>query len=131
MPETGLAKSRMKQYLESTSQNGAAGSAADNGGEELPKGLAKSLLAKWKSIENVKDNETSPESSRNGAGGQRQHSPSDSSSEDFLPQSGLAKSLLTKFQNIESSASTRGAERKGPRPITPPPPEELERQKVR
>ena len=130
MPETGLAKSRMKQYLESTSQNG--GSANENGepgsgAEELPKGLAKSLLAKWKSIENVKDKETSPESSRNSANG-RQNSPDSNSNEEFLPQSGMAKSLLNKFQNIESSSSTR--ERKGPRPITPPPLEEIERQKV-
>lgn len=133
MPETGLAKSRMKQYLESTSQNGGAGSANNNNengeqSEDLPKGLAKSLLAKWKSIENVKDKETSPDSSRHSAANGRQTSPSDSNNEDFLPQTGLAKSLLNKFQNIESSSSNR--ERKGPRPITPPPPEELERQKV-
>ena len=146
VPETGLAKSRMKQYLEtagnssssgegsanSSTMNAAGGPAANGEIEDLPnKGLAKSLLAKWKSIENVKENNNhSPEggaSPRNSVN--RTSPPHDGIDEQCLPQSGMAKQLLNKFQSIESNGAQSGKERKGPRPITPPPQEELERLK--
>jgi hypothetical protein len=103
--------------------------------------MAKSLLAKWKSMENVKDKETSPEpngletkpkvNKSRAISKDRQGSPtastgSNTTSDDCLPQSGTAKSLLNKWQNIDSSSSN-SRERKGPRPITPPPLEELQR----
>lgn len=60
VPESGLAKNRMKQYLETVTTSGSNNNS--NESEELQcKGLAKSLLAKWKSMENVKDKEGSPE----------------------------------------------------------------------
>jgi hypothetical protein len=132
----------MKQYLEQSNNSGAHGDVVTT--EELPeKGLAKSLLAKWKSMENVKDKDTSPEpkdSTKSGCKDKsraiskdRQTSPSSSnasktSSDDCLPQSGTAKSLLNKWQNIDSNTSNI-KERKGLRPITPPSCEELERNK--
>lgn len=144
LPESGLAKSRMKQYLESTNNNQPQQNSV-NGEvtEEATKGLAKSLLAKWKSMENVKDKETSPEP----AGGhqvkskhhkERQTTPggtvivnsNDASDDDFMPQTGTAKSLLNKWQNIDSG-SGMNKERKAPRAFTPPPPEEIQRNKER
>jgi hypothetical protein len=144
MPESGLAKNRMKQYLETASSGGAATSSANtnqspnstqsagNEGEELPKGLAKSLLAKWKSMENV-DKETSPESNtavkmrtramskdRSPSNGSQNNS--NSNSNDHLPQAGTAKNLLSKWQNIDSNGVSSSRERKGPRQFTPPPP---------
>ena len=45
----------MKALLEQQSSSVALHNSSE-GGEQLPeKGLAKSLLAKWKSIENIKD----------------------------------------------------------------------------
>jgi hypothetical protein len=133
----------MKQYLEQSNNSGAHGDVVTT--EELPeKGLAKSLLAKWKSMENVKDKETSPEPKDYTKSGSkdksraiskdRQTSPtgsnaSNTNSDDCLPQSGTAKNLLNKWQNIDSNTSNQTKERKGPRPITPPPLEELERNK--
>ena len=132
----------MKQYLETATNS--ANQANSSEAEELPKGLAKSLLAKWKSMENVKDKETSPESGNDGSkksertrafSKDRQTSPGASSGnessngEDYMPQSGTAKMLLSKWKNIDSNASSN-KERKGPRPITPPPADELERAKV-
>ena len=163
VPETGLAKSRIKQYLETASTNGntsqisqspsvnytsSNGTAVNGGeGEDLPKGLAKSLLAKWKSIENVKDKETSPEPLPSNAphrhsltrntlnravSRERLSSPTDNGVQDEnLPQSGSAKSLLNKWQNIEPNTTTsNNRERRALRPITPPPPEELEKHRV-
>jgi hypothetical protein len=129
VPESGLAKNRIKQYLENSaaasSSVGAVTAAAATGVEEL-QGKAKSLLAKWKSIENVK--ETSPELT----GGERGARKSTSSNEgaegsEFLPERGHAKSLLNKWQNIDAEADSGKEQRRGPRAITPPPPEELER----
>ena len=149
MPESGLAKSRMKQYLE-TAQQQQPQSANVNEGDEPTKGLAKSLLAKWKSMENVKDKETSPEPANGqpakarqhrGASKERQTSPGGTSiasneapgtDEEHLPQSGTAKSLLNKWQNIDANANTSvSKERRGPRAFTPPPPEELQRNRER
>ena len=149
MPESGLAKSRMKQYLESTSTPTGNNQQHANSGEtdEPTKGLAKSLLAKWKSMESVKDKETSPEPANNGqpskstkssvTSKERQTSPggtsiisNEANDEDHLPQSGTAKSLLNKWQNIDSNANNT-KERRGPRAFTPPPPEELQRNKER
>lgn len=45
-----------------------------------------------------------------------------------MPQAGTAKNLLSKWQNLDSSLSSSN-QRKGPRPITPPPAEELDRAK--
>lgn len=118
MPEAGLAKNRMKQYLETSQkaqmsshqQQAATSNVSANGevNEQLPeKGSARSLLAKWKSIENLKDRETSPELngvSTNGNSNPKQTSPFNSNSvvteADNLP-SGIAKNLLNKWQNIE------------------------------
>lgn len=126
VPESGLAKNRLKQYLEQTS---SASQNTSNGGdatlEELQgKSVAKSLLAKWKSIENVKD--SSPDLTGDRA---RKTSPTadGQTGDEFLPQSGHAKSLLNKWQNIDSDSNGNKQQRRGPRPITPPPPEELER----
>ena len=142
LPESGLAKSRMKQYLESTNcnqpqQNTANGDVT----EEATKGLAKSLLAKWKSMENVK--ETSPEPASGHQAKSKHHkerqttpggtvivNSNDASDDDYLPQTGTAKSLLNKWQNIDSG-SANNKERKAPRAFTPPPPEEIERNKER
>lgn len=146
VPETGLAKSRMKQYLETASTNANGNNHnGENGEQELPgKGIAKSLLAKWKSMENVKDKEGSPEPNgplrnTNTMGRQRaiskdrQTSPpsigNESPNEEYLPQSGTAKTLLNKWQNIDSNTSSNN-QRKGPRPITPPPADELSRNRV-
>jgi len=144
MPETGLAKNRMKQYLETATSGGAATSSgnsnqspnsstqsAGNESEELPKGLAKSLLAKWKSMENV-DKETSPEANtavkmrtramskdRSPSNGSQNNS--NSNSDDHLPQAGTAKNLLNKWQNIDSNGASSNRERRGPRQFTPPP----------
>jgi hypothetical protein len=222
LPETGLARQRMKQYLETSSSTGYGGggqfafsstsamngSAATAAGteSELPelqglqgKHIAKSLLAKWKSMENVKEKDvvhstngggdssavsnghghSSTMSSRNSLSRTRAiskdrhylgsnasstttpyvyhssthhlHSSSSSttatttttapppvsasssvSNEEQLPQAGIARTLLNKWQNIDASASSAcGRERRGPRPITPPPVEEIERMKVR
>jgi hypothetical protein len=144
MPESGLAKNRMKQYLETATSGGAVASSSGNSNqspnssqstgnesEELPKGLAKSLLAKWKSMENV-DKETAPESNtavkmrtramskdRSSSNGSQNNS--NSNSDDHLPQAGTAKNLLSKWQNIDSNGGSSSRERKGPRQITPPP----------
>lgn len=60
IPEHGLAKSRMRQYLETTSSNTTGSHNHDVVVDELQtKGLAKSLLAKWKSMESVKAAENS------------------------------------------------------------------------
>jgi hypothetical protein len=134
MPESGLAKSRMKQYLESTSHQ--AENTTTPTEDESTKGLAKSLLAKWKSMENVKDKEGSPEPSHppKTKRSERQSTPGGTvieyEEDEQLPQSGNAKSLLNKWQNIDSSSqssSSAARERRGIRAFTPPPPEELER----
>ncbi len=121
MPESGLAKNRMKQYLENS---GTTTTSKQSDVEELLQGksIAKSLLAKWKSIENVK--ETSPE-----AEGRQRNSTSSNEAADgqCLPERGYAKNLLNKWQHMEETSSDNAKERRGPRPITPPPPEELER----
>jgi hypothetical protein len=145
LPESGLAKSRMKQYLESTNNNQSPQHASgnDEASEEATKGLAKSLLAKWKSMENVKDKETSPEPSGTHQAKSKHHkerqttpggtiivNSNEGSDDDFLPQSGTAKSLLNKWQNIDSNSSAN-KERKAPRAFTPPPPEEIQRNKER
>ena len=112
VPEAGLAKNRMKQYLETATSQKSAQSAQissnnTNGetSEQLPeKGTARSLLAKWKSIENLKDKETSPEA--NGVAqitnNNKQGSPVNNTVSDIdnLP-SGIARNLLNKWQNIE------------------------------
>lgn len=55
VPEHGLAKSRMRQYLEITGHANGNTPIHDQVVDELAtKGLAKSLLAKWKSMESVK-----------------------------------------------------------------------------
>lgn len=130
----------MKQFLEHSTNNNVHSDIVTS--EELPeKGLAKSLLAKWKSMENVKDKDTSPEpkdstkiikDKSRAISKDRQTSPtvsngSNTNSDDCLPQSGTAKSLLNKWQNIDSNTSNQSRERKGPRPITPPPLDELQR----
>jgi hypothetical protein len=117
VPESGLAKNRLKQYLDSSSSSNSKPSQNLVGGdmpvEEL-QGKAKSLLAKWKSIENLKDDkELSPVHTN--------------LEEENLPQSGHAKNLLSKWQNNIESSNNSSAGRKGPRPITPPPQEELEK----
>ena len=159
VPETGLAKSRMKQYLETASTNGSSnghspnmnptspnGQTSTENGEDLPKGIAKSLLAKWKSMENVK--ETSPEPNHQNTAHQnhrnsisknnnratsreRQSSPNETNGtqDEHLPQTGTARSLLNKWQNLDSNTSSQ-RDRRAPRPITPPPPEELEKFRV-
>ncbi|CAF0809373.1 unnamed protein product [Brachionus calyciflorus] len=110
LPESGLARNRMKQYLEQTSSNGANTSLNETS-ELQGKGLAKSLLAKWKSIENIKEGSPEPK---------RQDSPGEE-----VPPSGHARNLLSKWQNIDNTKDTK--ERKGPKAFTPPPPEELNR----
>lgn len=133
----------MKQYLEQSNNSAAHGDVVTT--EEMPeKGIAKSLLAKWKSMENVKDKDSSPEpkdsiklvskDKSRAFSKDRQTSPtssnnSNTNSDDCLPQSGIAKSLLNKWQNIDSNTSNQFKERKGPRPITPPPLDELQRNK--
>ena len=132
----------MKQYLETASTctnvsnvnqiqipNNFNQSQNDETEELQGKGLAKSLLAKWKSMENVKEKETTPDQNRTRADSKERSPVNESSSEDYLPQSGIAKSLLNKWQNIDTNTISN-KERKGPRPITPPPTEELERNKV-
>lgn len=109
----------MKQYLETAQQNGNS-----NGNQEqeaLPeKGSAKSLLAKWKSIENVQDD---TQNARLPRGVSRERTPpSPSITSDILPQSGTAKSLLNKWQNIDKQQEP--IEKKS-RQITPPRAEEL------
>jgi hypothetical protein len=135
VPEAGLAKSRMKQYLDSAGSNAEKHSAADGQDAEM-KGGAKSLLAKWKSMENVvkegvketsPSNETKARKHARAFSKDRQttgdgSSSSSATSEDCLPQTGTARSLLNKWQNIEHKEGTLSKERRGPRPITPPPP---------
>ena len=149
VPEAGLAKSRMKQYLESAS---TSSNAPSGGVDQEVKGAAKSLMAKWKSMENVikeggvatKDANGSPNggepstatrrsratrafSKDRQAGGSGSASgssgnASNATSEDCLPQTGTARSLLNKWQNIDKAADEASKERRGPRAITPPPP---------
>lgn len=129
--ESGLAKNRIKQYLEGSSQQEYH---IDHGTGELnEKGLAKSLLAKWKSMENVKDKETSPEpvnvgsvSGRYNPHESRQRSPLSNEEKENLIQAGCAKSLLNKWNNIDINQNGP-RERRGPRQITPPPEDELRR----
>ena len=142
LPESGLAKSRMKQYLESTNSNQPQQNTANGDETEgATKGLAKSLLAKWKSMENVKETSPEPPSGHQAKSKhhkERQTTPggtvivnsNEASDDDYLPQTGTAKSLLNKWQNIDSS-SANNKERKAPRAFTPPPPEEIERNKER
>ena len=137
VPESGLAKSRMKQYLESSQANGANNNHADSD-EVVSKGYAKSLLAKWKSMETMENKEASPEPPSHHPGKLRFRALSKEGSpnaavdclnqEDQLPQHGNAKNLLNKWQNIDSNGATK--ERRAPRQITPPPNEELHRNKV-
>lgn len=123
VPETGLAKNRMKQYLDQASTNNANETSISETSELQGKGLAKSLLAKWKSIENIKD-VTSP------ADGSKRHT-SSNNEQDEVPIAGTAKSLLTKWQNIDTTATTNGNkenwERKGLKAFTPPPQGELDK----
>jgi hypothetical protein len=109
----------MKQYLETAQQN--ANSNGNQESETLPeKGSAKSLLAKWKSIENVQDD---LQNARLQRGLSRERTPpSPSLFSDILPQSGTAKSLLNKWQNIDKQQEP--VERKT-RQMTPPRAEEL------
>jgi len=118
IPETGLAKSRMKQYLE-TATTGANGAdqQTDANGEQPEKGSAKSLLAKWKSMETFKDKDSTTPERENSAQSELQNlrkqramsrerqtpPPATSTKEtnDVMPQSGTAKSLLNKWQNID------------------------------
>jgi hypothetical protein len=129
LPESGLAKTRMKQFIENASNNN--NNQNSNGGGEIDelsgKGVTKSLLSKWKSIEHLKDE---PGSLTANGEHQQRRSSKDEVEEENLPQSGNAKNLLNKWKNIEET-STSGVQRKGPRAITPPPPEELERQRLR
>jgi hypothetical protein len=126
IPESGLAKNRLKQYLETANSSNANGSSET--GEELPgKGTAKSLLDKWKTIESVKNKETSPELGVNKTNKDRQFTPPKQTvtvnhgddQTDFMPQSGMAKNLLSKWQNIDKEKDAGPNERKS-RSITPP-----------
>jgi hypothetical protein len=137
--ESGLAKNRIKQYLDTSSQPQCAN--FDHGtGELKEKGVAKSLLAKWKSMEEVKDKETSPEPHNHVTVGRirdrfnpeemlRQRSPTDmddNEEKENLIQAGNAKNLLSKWNNLDANPNERRGPR-GPRQITPPPPDELRR----
>jgi hypothetical protein len=112
VPEAGLAKNRMKQYLETaTSQkvqqspHQTTNNTIANGEEQLPeKGTARSLLAKWKSIENLKDKETSPELSSNTNGNTKQTSPFNVLVND-IETTGIAKNLLNKWENLEKDGN--------------------------
>jgi hypothetical protein len=130
IPESGLAKNRMKQYLEQSNQSLNTNSNA-NSEEIVSKGYAKSLLAKWKSMECVDNKETSPDPSgpRRFRAHSKEGSPSNSGNENdenSLIHTGNARSLLNKWNNIESNNN----ERRAPRQITPPPSEELLKNKV-
>ncbi len=128
MPESGLAKNRLKQYLETAQSSNSNG--ANETGEELPeKGTAKSLLDKWKTIENVKyTKEPSPPASgkMRALSKERQVTPPKphvnaghgDDETDYMPQTGTAKNLLNKWQNIDKEKDLNG-ERKQ-RSITPP-----------
>ena len=116
VPEAGLAKNRMKQYLETASsqkvqqqsQHQTSNNTNIGNGEEQPeKGTARSLLAKWKSIENLKDKETSPELG-SGAGhtnGTKQTSPFNGVVVTDIETTGMAKNLLNKWENLENDRS--------------------------
>jgi hypothetical protein len=139
--ETGLAKNRLKQLMDSNSQSPQCVNYDRGTGELNEKGIAKSLLAKWKSMEEVKDKETSPDPSHQVQVGRirdrfnpdemyssRQRSPTsdmDNEEKENLIQAGNAKNLLSKWNNLEAEPNKRGP--RGPRQITPPPPDELRR----
>jgi hypothetical protein len=103
----------MKQYLETATQQQpqlqqqqqtSSQNCSSDGeiNEQLPeKGSARSLLAKWKSIENLKDKDTSPESGSTNSS-TKQTAPVNNvvTDADSLP-SGIAKNLLNKWQNID------------------------------
>lgn len=137
--ESGLAKNRIKQYLNQDSSQSQVH--IDHGtGELSEKRLAKSLLAKWKSMENSMDKETSPEPGVqvgrlrdrfNPEDFNRNRSPSEDAGEEKenLIQAGYARSLLKQWQNIDASQGETRA-RRAPRQITPPPEEELRRQSM-
>lgn len=111
----------MKQFLES-SQNQDVHSHA-NTDEVIGKGYAKSLLAKWKSMESMEGKEGSPTRrlSKEGSPGSV-----DVLNGDQLIQHGNARNLLNKWNNIDSNSEQT---RRAPRQITPPPSEELKRNK--
>lgn len=103
VPEAGLAKNRMKQYLETaTSQSPSQNGNHENGdGDKLPeKGTAKSLLAKWKSIENLKDKEQTSVATE---------IPTDAEN---VTQTGIAKNMLKQWENIDGSGNNERHERK-------------------
>ena len=121
IPEAGLAKNRMKQFLEN-SQNQDIHS-HNNTEEVIGKGYAKSLLAKWKSMESMEGKEGSPTRrlSKEGSPGSV-----DVLNGDQLIQQGHAKSLLNKWNNIDSNSEQP---RRAPRQITPPPSDDVQRNK--
>lgn len=117
VPEAGLAKNRMKQYLESQQQNTEKHAHSD---EVIGKGYAKNLLNKWKSMETVEGKEGGRRLSKEGSPG----------SVDFINQDGLveeghARNLRARWQNIDNSDEK--GQRRPVRQITPPPGEEIHR----
>jgi hypothetical protein len=129
VPESGSAKNRLKQYLETAQASNSNGS--NETGEELPeKGTAKSLLDKWKTIENVTNKEKSPENGARSVSANRDRHVTppkqavknvthgdEQTDHDYMPQSGTAKNLLNKWQNIDKEKDS--GERKV-HSITPP-----------
>lgn len=113
VPQTGLAKNRMKQYLES--QQNCDSTRHNDTEEVVGKGYAKNLLAKWKSMEHMDDKE--------GGRLSKEGSPSSNCvNEEGLVEQGHARNLRAKWQNIDANGEQQPRPR---RQITPPPQEEL------
>lgn len=126
VPETGLAKNRMKQYLESSQANETV---KENKADEIGKGYAKSLLAKWKSMEHMDGKEGSPEPKSSLRRFSKEGSPGSvdcMNQDELLIEQGHARNLRNKWQNIDSNSEST---RRAPRQITPPPSEDLQRNK--
>ncbi len=117
VPEAGLARNRMKQYLEAQEQAQGADHRNDTG-EVIGKGYAKNLLNKWKSMETV---EGGRRLSKEGSPGSMDHI----GIQDGLVEEGHARNLRTKWQN-QANGEGETARRKV-RQITPPPGEEIHR----
>jgi hypothetical protein len=114
VPQAGLAKNRMKQYLDAQQNNDST--RQNDTGELVGKGNAKNLLAKWKSMEHMDEKEGAGRLSKEG-------SPSSSCiNEEGLVEQGHARNLRAKWQNIDANGEQQQRPR---RQITPPPQEEL------
>jgi len=113
VPEAGLAKNRMRQYLEAQERSTESRNDTE---EVIGKGYAKSLLNKWKSMETVE------------GGGRRLSKEGSPGSveglQEGLVEEGHARNLRARWQNQVGEAEQA---RRAVRQITPPPGEEIHR----